>query len=410
MRSKQGNRRDLRVLQAIHTLRTATKNEIAQSVNQSSASITATLARLIPAGLVERSSKKGAKAGRPIATYQLAPSVGYSVGVSIDVTGLRLTAIDARHNLLLEREGSLSLSADPSFHADDIVSRITQEVRSFIAAPELADRVVLAIGIALPGIVDTRKGIWLHGLRVTGVVHVALGETFRKVFGVAVVIEDVARCLAYLESALRPRDASEDLVYLYLGSGVGAGVIIGGEPFYGSHGIAGEVGHLIVEEQGARCSCGSVGCLETVVSSSAVLSRFRERLSEGVISSLQRFRDEGLNLQVIKEAADAGDKLAKSTLFELGRFLGDAACKVIKILNPRSLLIGGPLGLLGDHIQESLWLEVRQKVMPEMLVDFSLEISPTKVGDEAKGAAMLAERHFWKGVDRIDHYSLGAGR
>ena len=325
MSSGTGKDIDAAILQAIYALGTPTRNEIADFTNLSAVSVTKSLTRLIPQGLAERCGKRGSKAGRPTVLYRLGPAAGYSVGVSIDVAGFRLTAIDVRHELLLERGGLLSLSADPSLHAEEIVSKVTAELRSFVAAPELADRRLVAVGIAPPGIVDTQKGIWLHGLRITGVLHVALGETLRRLFGVSVLVEDGARCLAYREATRRPRDDARNLVYFYLGSGVGAGIIIDGKPFYGCRGMAGEVGHLIVEEGGVRCSCGNVGCLETVISCSAVLSRFRERLSEGVISSLQRFRDDGrLSLQVIKDAADEGDKLAKSTLFELGRFLGDA--------------------------------------------------------------------------------------
>jgi predicted NBD/HSP70 family sugar kinase len=245
--------------------------------------------------------------------------------------------------------------------------------------------------------VDTEKGIWLHGLQVSGITHVDLGAELERIFGVPVVVEDAARCLAFVEAARRPPEASRDLVYLYLGPGVGAGIIIGQEPYHGSHGMAGEVGHLIVEEEGARCTCGNIGCLETVVSSASILQRFRRRLTEGVISSLQNHReDNGLTLEVIRDAAAAGDRLAASTLFELGTLLGDAVSKIIKLYNPRTLLIGGPVAVLGEHFREPMWIKVRQKVIPEMLVDLSMEIAPSAPRDDALGAACLAERRFWK--------------
>jgi predicted NBD/HSP70 family sugar kinase len=161
--------------------------------------------------------------------------------------------------------------------------------------------------------------------------------------------------------------------------------------------MAGEVGHLVVEEEGARCSCGNIGCLETVVSSSSILQRFQRRLSEGVISSLQKHRaDDRLTLEVIRDAATAGDRLAQSTLFELGTLLGDAMSKIIKLYNPRTLIIGGPVGVLGEHLHEPMWIKVRQKVIPEMLVDLAMEIAPSQPREEAVGAAYLAERRFWK--------------
>ncbi len=248
-----------------------------------------------------------------------------------------------------------------------------------------------------PGMVDTEKGIWLNGLRVSGITRVALGDLLEKMFGVTIVVEDTARCLAYLHASRRQPEKSRDLVYLRLGNGVGAGIMIGPDPYHGSHGLAGEIGHLQVEEEGARCSCGNIGCLETVVSSSNIIQRFQRRLSEGVISTLQNYRgDHALTLEVIRDAANAGDRLAQTTLFELGMFLGDAISKIIKLFNPRTLVIGGPVAVLGEHLLAPIWIKVRQKVSAEMLADFEMEIALPQPHEEAEGAACLAERRFWK--------------
>jgi len=326
--------------------------------------------------------------------------MGCSVGASLDASGFRLVAIDPRHGVVQELEKTLTLSANPSSHLEEIMEQVTSQLRRFLAGMELKNQRTLAIGIAPPGMVDTEKGVWLHGLQVSGIAHVALGATLEKMFSAPVVVEDAARCLAFVHAAERPSEKARDLVYLYLGAGVGAGIIIGGEPYHGSHGMAGEVGHLVVEEEGARCTCGNIGCLETVISGASILQRFRRRLAEGVISSLQRHREgEGLTLEVIRDAATAGDRLAGSTLFELGALLGDAVSKIIKLYNPRTLVIGGPVAVLGDHLREPMWLKVRQKVIPEMLVDLSVEIAPSQPRDEAVGAAYLAERRFWKEGD-----------
>ncbi|MGA2977588.1 MAG: ROK family protein [Spirochaetia bacterium] len=360
-------------------------------------SVTEALNRLLAKGLVERSGKTQSRNGRPSAIYRLGEKVGHTIGISVDATGFRLVALDARRQFLRELERTLSLSADPSSHFDYIFAQISSELRGFLASTELRDRRMLAIGIAPPGMVDTEKGIWLHGLQVSGITHVALGDMLEKMFGVTVVVEDVARCLAYVEASRRPPEKARDLVYLYLGPGIGAGIMMGQEPYHGSHGMAGEVGHLVVEEDGARCPCGNIGCLETVVSSSSILQRFQKRLSEGVISCLQKYRDENqLTLEVIRDAATAGDRLAQSTLFELGTLLGDAVSKIIKLYNPRTLVIGGPVCVLGEHLREPMWIKVRQKVIPEMLVDLAVEIVPAKPREEAVGAAYLAERRFWR--------------
>jgi N-acetylglucosamine repressor len=400
MDQRNSLRRDFRVLQAIYFLPTPTRNEIARFTGRSPVSVTETLNRLLARGLAEKAGKTRSRSGRPSATYQLGEKTGCSVGVSINAAGFRLVALDSRHAVVQEVEKALTLSTNPSSHLEEIMEQVTAQMRRLLAGMELKNQRTLAIGIAPPGMVDTERGVWLHGLQVSGIAHVGLGATLEKMFSAPVVVEDAARCLAFVQAAQRPREQARDLVYLYLGAGVGAGIIIDGEPYHGSHGMAGEVGHLVVEEEGARCTCGNIGCLETVISGASILQRFRRRLAEGVISSLQKHRDgNGLTLEVIRDAATAGDRLAGSTLFELGSLLGDAVSKIIKLYNPRTLILGGPVALLGDHLREPMWLKVRQKVIPEMLVDLSVELAPSQPRDEAIGAACLAERRFWKEGD-----------
>ena len=217
MDSKNSIRRDFRVLQAIYFLPTPTRNEIARYTGRSPVSVTDTLNRLIGRGLVERSGKTQSRSGRPSATYRLGERTGYVVGVSLDAAGFRVVAVDAHHRVVKESDRVLSLSADPSSHLDEILRQVSAEIRDLFLSPELKERRALAIGIAPPGMVDTEKGIWLHGLQVSGITHVDLGSTMENLFGVTVVVEDAARCLAYVEAARRPPETSRDLVYLYLG-------------------------------------------------------------------------------------------------------------------------------------------------------------------------------------------------
>jgi predicted NBD/HSP70 family sugar kinase len=247
--------------------------------------------------------------------------------------------------------------------------------------------------------VDTERGVWLHGLQVSGISHIGLREILEQRFHLPVVVEDQARCLALLEGNRGTRRDGQPLLFLLLGSGVGAGILIGGELYRGSRGLAGEVGHLIVEEEGERCSCGNVGCLETVVSEPSILRRFSKRLGEGVISSLQRFNTAGgpaLTLEDIREAALADDRLARSTLYEIGNFLGEACAKLVNLYNPRTLAIGGAAGVLGDFFREPIMLRLKHNVIPEMLVDLTIDFIASDRMDDALGAALAAERHFWR--------------
>ncbi len=391
--------KELKVLQSIFLLKSPTRGEIARHAGTSPVSVTALLNRLLSRGLVERAGKTQNRSGRPSTIYRLASRVGYSVGVSVDTCSFRLAAVDTRRTVLGEGEFSLSLSSNPANHLDEITGQISSELKKLMSSPGLLEHRPLAIGMSMPGMVDTERGVWLQGLQVSGITHIPLRTIMERAFGLPVVVEDISRCLAFLAAERRWPEASRDMVYLSLGSGVGTAIIIGDEPYLGSRGLAGEVGHLVVDVDGERCACGNIGCLETVISRPGILRRFQRRLSEGVISSLQYFREKGadsLTLDAIREAALSGDRLARSTLFEIGTFLGDACSKIITLYNPRALLIGGPAATLGEFLREPVWITIRSKVIPEMLEGFTLDIAMSDPHDEAMGAALLAERRFWK--------------
>jgi len=156
---------------------------------------------------------------------------------------------------------------------------------------------------------------------------------------------------------------------------------------------------LHVADEGDRCPCGNIGCLEMVVSEPSILRRFRRRLGEGVISVLQCFAADGLDLWRILEAAKADDRLARSTLYDLGLVLGDACAALVELYNPRTLFLGGPAGALWEFFRDPVFLRMRQRVIPEMLVDLRIDSAPYERHDEAMGAAMIAERYFWQRLD-----------
>jgi predicted NBD/HSP70 family sugar kinase len=388
---------ELNILRAIHLQSSPTRQVISQAVGLSPASLTAYLARLTRRGVVQAAGKAGSAGGRPSVTYRLSPHLGCAIGVFFETTVCQLVAVDLSGFPLAERSIPLSLPAH--LIAGKIVEVIAGEVRALKADPRVSGRRILAVGVAAPGMVDTGEGVWLHGLRLSGIEHVPLRAPLEEAVAAPVLLEDEARCLAHLEAGRLGTAQASDLLLLYLGSGVGAGLVLGGELYRGHTSLAGEVGHLVVEERGDRCPCGNAGCLETVASVPAVMRRIQRRLQEGVFSSLRASGDAGdLTIERVRQAAEAGDRLALASIAEIGRAIGDACGKTIMVLNPGTLCIGGPVAALGDFLREPVWARIQEQVMPEMLGALTVRYAPYHAGDEALGAALLASRWFWTGL------------
>ena len=395
----QFNSKEVLLLQALHFLDSPTRNEIARYTGLSAVSVTSLLNQLLEAGAIQRVGKASSRGGRPSALYRVSPDFGFTVGISVESSAFRIVAIDSGMEILEERQYALALSSQPEDHLTEIVRQVSTELERLLTAESLAARRLLALGIAPPGMVDTAKGVWLHGLQVSGIAHIDLRNLLERTFAVPVIAEDPARCLAWRERARAGGRAAEPLVLLYLSDGVGAGIVIDGGLYRGVNGLAGEIGHLHVADDGDRCPCGNIGCLEMVVSEPSILRRFRRRLGEGVISVLQCFAADGLDLWRILEAAKADDRLARSTLYDLGLVLGDACAALVELYNPRTLFLGGPVGALWEFFRDPVLLRMRQRVIPEMLVDLRIDSAPYERHDEAMGAAMIAEHYFWQRLD-----------
>ena len=404
MRTKLAEK-EIRVLRAIHGLKVPIRTEIAAACGLSTVLVSSVLRDLERLGLVVKGGKTRTRSGRPSAIYRLSPALGCTVGVAIEPGIFRIVVLDAGREVLQAQEHPLQLSGDPAQHVEEIIQAISQELERLLAGGAIQGHPVLAVGISPPGMVDTERGIWLQGMQVAGVLHIDLRRLVQERFHLPVVVEDGVRALAFRE---RVKGAGQDcrhFVLLYLGVGVGAGIVIDGVLYRGHHGLAGEVGHLIVDSAGDRCSCGNKGCLETVVSSSSILRRFQRRLEEGVISTLQRWREDGaggLSLEHIQEAAAAEDRLALSTLFEIGTFLGDACSKLIKLYNPHKLILSGDVARLGAYFRQAIDMAIGHRVIPEMLNELEIGFADYQPTHPAEGAALVAMESFWNGVESLD--------
>ena len=393
---KQLSRDEIRAARAIFSLQHPTLSSIARQTRLSLVKISSILGELEKKEYIEKVGKTKTTGGRPAYIFQLKPTIGVSIGVSIAPDCFEILGIDGSKSVGIEERHPLALPADPEKHVDSIVEQVASVLKKKIACQPDGQPVV-SIGIALPGMVDSRRGIWLLGLQVTGITHINLAGMFEEQLQVPVYIEDVSRTLTVLEIYRNRGKRIRDFVLVYIGLGLGTGIVINGRIYRGFHGLAGEIGHIEHADNTYRCSCNSVGCLETVVSTAGILRVFQDRLKEGVRSSLQKTTIEngpGLSLEEILAAADGGDRVAQSTLGEIGVFLGDACATLIKLFNPQALIISGPGSIFKEYFRDPLQQVIQQRVLPEMLEDYQTVFADYRANHEARGAALLAMKCY----------------
>jgi glucokinase len=218
---------------------------------------------------------------------------------------------------------------------------------------------------------------------------VPVGAVLQDHLGVPVFVHNAAQAAAVAESVLGAGKGADEVVFLYVSSGVGAGILSEGRLYHGTRGIAGEVGHCPVGGSTQRCNCGKVGCLETVASGPAIAAAAQAAVDAGRRTKLRSVRGP-LTAKDVAEAADAGDKVAIDILARAGHELGVAAAWLVNLLNPEILIIGGGVAAAGDLLLGPLRAAVETHVLPQ--AGRELSVAQSVLGDDAEvqGAVLLA--------------------
>lgn len=236
------------------------------------------------------------------------------------------------------------------------------------------------IGIGVPGFVNSHEGYILHASNL-GLHNVKLRQWFEERFGVPCVVQGDARVGAIAEREFGAAKGHSSLLYVVIGTGVGSGMILSGQVYEGSHSVAGEIGHTILEPEGEVCACGKRGCLETLVSGPMLIRAYEKRVGRPV----------DFTAKTLAQRALAGESDAIAVYADAGRILALALANYCTILDPPIVVIGGGVSLAGPVLFEPLRRFFTVYASP--LASKSIEIVPAVLGDRSGvvGASLLVK-------------------
>lgn len=272
---------------------------------------------------------------------------------------------------------------------ESVIERMARQIVETTERAGLDD--AIPVGVASPGPLNPRTGTVLYtpnlpGWRDVSFVHLLEGQIGGKVY-----LANDGNCGALGEIRFGSARGVRDLIYFALGTGVGGGIVSGGKLIDGVRGLGAEVGHMNVALDGPRCSCGSIGCLESFVAGWAI-----QREAEAVATTADgdRIRDlagDGeIHAGIVAKAADEGDLAARLILDRAGRALGAAMGALVNIFNPGMIVIGGGVAAIGEH----LLAPARETMLAHSFVDMRADVSIaySSLGNDTGiyGAAALA--------------------
>ena len=308
------------------------------------------------------------------------PKDQHYVGVELCAGSARAALVSEGGEVIARRE-TASGGEDPAGQ----VARLVSELR------DSAHARVAAVGVGLPGLVSPETGRVIISSDLPSAMRGDLRAEIQKATGLPVTLENDANAGAVGEYAAGAGRGSRNMFYVTIGTGIGGAIIIDGRLWRGASGFAGEFGHITIDPEGVVCTCGNVGCLETVASAPNIVRRTRERLMRDSTSSLSRLGlSKDFTAADIAHEARGGDDFAALMIERTGRSIGTAIATVINLLNPERVVLGGGVMDAGSLILEPIIREAgRRSFQPNFE---STQIVAATLGPDAVpiGAALLA--------------------
>jgi glucokinase-like ROK family protein len=220
---------------------------------------------------------------------------------------------------------------------------------------------IKAIGIGVPGPVVADAGMVSAPPIMPGWGGFPIRDHLQGLWHRPVAIGNDAEYGAVGEWAYGAGRGVRNLVYLKVGSGVGAGLFLEGRIYQGTTGCAGEIGHITMLEHGPLCSCGNRGCLESLSGGYAIARKAREAVQNGRRTQLSTMDLQQITARDVAEAAHLGDLVAQQIITESGMYLGIAAASLVNVFNPSLVVVGGGISQMGDLLLEPIRKAVRER-------------------------------------------------
>ena len=312
-------------------------------------------------------------------------------GIDIGGTNIKFGLVDKKGKVLYkeQRPTMADKGAEPLMH---LVTNISESLL-YHAAEE--DYEVRWLGVGTPGAVESKSGKVIgDSPNIEGWHGTVVGDILRERLNLPIHVDNDVNNVALAEHRFGAGIGYDSVVCVALGTGVGGGLIINGRLWRGGNHSAGEIGHIIIDEDGPPCRCGNHGCLEAFCSSSAIIERTREKLSGGLTPEFENVLEgdiDNLNIRKLFAVAKKGDEAALEVLNDTARYLAIGLAGVVNLLNPDIVIIGGGVADGGGGFVDAVSAEIRKRAFGSAVE--KLRVAKATLGNNAGfiGAGLLGE-------------------
>jgi glucokinase-like ROK family protein len=335
--------------------------EIARRMDLSRAAVTTIVNDLLATKIIREAESRSVMSGRPPIVLEINPASGYVVGIDFGATHLHLLLSDISARILEELEVEIDIQDGP----DACLEEADTHLRDILKKGKLDLTDVLAIGVGVPGPIASEEGTVIAPPIMPGWDRYPIRDSLQKMWDRPVSVNNDAELGALGEWASGAGRTERNLVYIKVGTGIGAGLLMDGQIYRGVTGSAGEIGHLTIDENGPICACGNQGCLEALAGGRAIARQAQEAVQNGLRTQLTSIQPLGkITARDVAAAARRGDLVAQQILANAGSHIGIALAGLVNMFNPGMVIIGGGVAQTGDILLEPMRQTVERRSLP----------------------------------------------
>lgn len=314
-------------------------------------------------------------------------SANFNIGVDLGGTDIKVAVVDCEGFILYS--DCVPTEAHRGF--GHTINNIIKAIKNILQKNNLDISQVGGVGVGCPGQVDPEKGIVKFLPNIPGWINIELADIIEKELGIKAGVDNDVRCAAIGEHNFGAGKGYKDIVCITVGTGIGSGIIVNGKLIRGANSSAGEIGHMVLQDNGGKfCGCGNTGCFETLASGPSIVEMAENYIIGGKSSKFRELAgDEPITPELVARAAGFGDEVAKAIYKQAGYWIGIALVNVVNFLNPEIVIIGGGVAKSGNLLLDSARKTVQERALKTSTEN--LKIVEAKLGNDAGviGASLL---------------------
>lgn len=360
-----------------------TKMDVVRKAGLSLPTVTNVLADLENEGYVVHVGNGASRGGRPPSLYRFNPTARYAIGAQIHITKISIGLIDLFENAVEVIEFPFAEDATSEY----VITSLIQGTRNLLLAERIGVEKLLGIGLGIPGFIEQNKGIWLSFPWSPAVKNIPLRSVLEHEFQIPVFMRNDINVVAEAELRYGSTPAERDMLLITSHEGLKASVVVSGEILTGKHGVFGSVGHLIVEENGLQCYCGTRGCLEMYASGRAIRKLIAKRPD---VLSLVGGDPNAANLPYqIFERARQGDERCQEVVESFLSYMARAFASMIRFTDIYTVVLLGIYAEGGDYLRNRLYTEISMRLPDAVKANLSIYYGSKHGTDKILAAAAV---------------------